>query len=69
MAGLFGGGQSAPAYTPAPPELPKLEEPKVMPIADPEAQKNEELRKMAQAQKGRTSRRNTIIGGDEDTLG
>lgn len=72
MGAILGGGGGGSAPPPqmmmTPPPLPELEEPKVMPIADPEAQRNEEMRKMAAAGRRGTSRRNTIIGSDE-TLG
>lgn len=66
MAGLLGGSPA-----PAPPMMmPALEEPKVMPIPDDEARKRDELRRMALAGRGRTSRAMTVIGADDyDSLG
>lgn len=64
MAGLLGGGGAPPAA----PQPPQLEKPMVMPIKDPIADKQQAIRDQARAMAGKTTRRNTIIGGDDEGL-
>jgi hypothetical protein len=66
MAGLIGGGTPAAPSVIMPPTPP---EPVVMPVADPEAQKRQELKKMAVARSRVTTRSATILGNDDDPLG
>jgi hypothetical protein len=47
---------------------PQLEKPMVMPIKDPEADKQQAIRDQAAARAGKTTRRNTIIGADDEGL-
>lgn len=64
MGSLFGGGGTPP---PAP-MPPQLEKPEVMPIKDPEADKQNQIRELAASRAGKTTRRNTIIGSDDEGL-
>jgi hypothetical protein len=64
MAGLLGGGGGPPR----PPDPPQLEKPQVMPIKDPEADRQQAIREQARAISGKTTRRNTIIGSDDEGL-
>lgn len=65
MASIFSGPPSPPpAQFPSPPPAPP-----VMPQPDPEAQKREEIKKLAQARSRTTTRAATILGNDDDTLG
>lgn len=63
MGSLFGGGAPAPAPMP-----PQLEKPQVMPIKDPEADKRAAIREQAERMAGKSTRRNTIIGSDDEGL-
>lgn len=62
--GMGGGSVPQPPIQP----MPTPPEPKVMPQADPEAQKREQIRKNAAARARKTTRASTILG-DEDTFG
>lgn len=61
MSGIFGGG--APASPPPPPQ-PVLEQPAPMPVPDKDAQTAAAYKQMVVANAGKTTRQNTIIGGD-----
>lgn len=64
MAGIFGGGGS-----PAPaPQPPTMEKPQVMPIKDEEVDRQNQIKIQARAMAGKTTRRNTIIGADDEGL-
>lgn len=67
MGALFGGGGGA-AAPPSVPQPPPLEKPAVMPIKDPEADKQQAIREQAARLAGKTTRRNTIIGSDDEGL-
>lgn len=64
MGGILGGGGAPPAAV----QPPQLEKPQVMPIRDPVADKQQELRDQAARLAGKTTRRNTIIGADDEGL-
>jgi hypothetical protein len=63
MGALLGGGGRA-----APPPVPEIKPPTVMPDPDKEALDREEFRKLSAARRRTSTRANTIIG-DGETLG
>lgn len=68
MSGLF-GGSSAPVIPPAP-QMPVIEKtPEPAPTPDPEQQRRDATRMRAERMSRFTTRRNTVIGDDSDTLG
>lgn len=65
MGELFGSSRQASP----PPPLPVLATPTPMPVPDPEEQKRAATKRLEQKAAQATTRRSTIIGDDDESLG